>query len=63
VKGIAAELVALAADAPRRAALEAAVRKFVTAECHWSHVATALLEHLERFPAARGASKRAVAAR
>ena len=63
VKGIAAELVALAADAPRRAALEAAVRKFVLSECHWSRVATTLLEHLDRFPAARGARKRAVAAR
>jgi hypothetical protein len=56
-------LVALSSDAPRRAALEAAVRKFVLSECHWSRVATTLLEHLDRFPAARGAQKRAVAAR
>jgi glycosyltransferase involved in cell wall biosynthesis len=63
VKGIAKELVALSSDAPRRAALESAVRQFVRTECHWGVVATKLLGHLERFPAARGARKRAVVTR
>jgi glycosyltransferase involved in cell wall biosynthesis len=63
VKGIAAELVALASDAPRRAALESNVRAFVKSECHWGVVADRLLAHLRQFPARRGTRKPFAAAR
>lgn len=50
-------LVELRDDPARRVRLEAAVRRFVEGECHWSVCADRYVEHLGRFPRARAARK------
>jgi len=52
-------LVALARDPDRRVAMELAARRFVEERAHWRLVAERYVEHLERFPRARG-SRRAL---
>ncbi len=61
VEELARTLVELRDDPRRRAELEAAARRFVEEECHWSIVAKRYVEHLETFPRARSARRRLVA--
>ncbi len=61
VETLARVLVELRDDPARRAQLEAAARRFVEEECHWSIVAQRYAEHLASFPRARGARRSLIA--
>lgn len=63
VDAIAGALVALRDDPARRAELEAAVRRFVDHECHWSVVARRYVEHLHDFPEPRKTRRAQIAFR
>jgi glycosyltransferase involved in cell wall biosynthesis len=62
VEALARVLVDLRDDPARRAALEAATRRFVDEHCHWSIVAQRYAEHLATFPRARSARRSLFAA-
>ena len=47
---LAAKLVELASDPAERERREAAVRRYVDEECHWSHMAAKYAEYLHAFP-------------
>ena len=54
VSELARLLVELRDDPGRRAGMEAAARRYVDEVCHWRHVARMYVEHMNRFPRARG---------
>ena len=57
IEAIAAHLVELAAHPERLAELQAATRRFVDDECHWSHCAKGYVEALRSAPAHGGARR------
>lgn len=61
VEAITKTIVDLRDQPGRRDELEAAVRRFVDDECHWSVVARRYFEHIERFPGPRTTRRARVA--